>query len=55
MIQEQNLEFFGKFPISLNSKRWAQGNRKTLKRPKIMSKINLRNLKLKSHEEYLIC
>ena len=32
----------------------ARGNRKTIKRPKIMSKINFRNLKLKSHEEYLI-
>ena len=36
-------------------KNWARGNRKTLKRPKMMSKINFRNLKLKSHEEYLIC
>ena len=33
----------------------AWGNRKTLKRPKMMSKINFRTLKLKSHEEYLIC
>ena len=33
----------------------ARGNRKTLRRPKMMSKINFRNLKLKSHEEYLIC
>ena len=33
----------------------ARGNRKTLRRPKLMSKINFRNLKLKSHEEYLIC
>ena len=33
----------------------ARGNRKTLKRPKMMSRINFRNLKLKSHEEYLIC
>ena len=30
----------------------ARGNRKTLKRPKMMPKLNL---KLKSHEEYLIC
>ena len=37
------------------SKNQARGNRKTLKRPKLMSKINFRNLKLKSHEEYLIC
>ena len=36
-------------------KNWAWGNRKTLKRPKSMSKINFRNLKLKSHEEYLVC
>ena len=36
-------------------KNQARGNRKTLKRPKVMLKINLRNLKLKSHEEYLIC
>ena len=36
-------------------KNWARGNRKTLKRPKMMSKINFRTLKLKSHEEYLIC
>ena len=28
---------------------------KTLKRPQMMSKINFRILKLKSHEEYLIC
>ena len=33
----------------------ARGNRKSLKRPKMMSKLNFRNLKLKSHEEYLIC
>ena len=33
----------------------ARGIRKTLKRPKTMSKLNFRNLKLKSHEEYLIC
>ena len=33
----------------------ARGNRKTLQRPKTMSKIKFRNLKLKSHEEYLIC
>ena len=33
----------------------ARGNRKTLKRPKMMSKINFSNLKLKSHNEYLIC
>ena len=33
----------------------ARGNRKTPKRPKMMSKINFRTLKLKSHEEYLIC
>ena len=32
----------------------ARENRKTLKRPKMMSKLNFRNLKLKSHEEYLI-
>ena len=32
----------------------ARGNRKTLKRLKTMSKLNFRNLKLKSHEEYLI-
>ena len=37
------------------SKNQARGNRKTLKRPQMMSKINFRNLKLKSHEEYLIC
>ena len=30
-------------------------NRKTLKRPKMMSKTNFTNLKLKSDEEYLIC
>ena len=36
-------------------KNQARGNRKTLKRPAMMSKINFRNLKLKSHEEYLIC
>ena len=33
----------------------ARENRKTLKRPKMMSKINFENLKLKSHEEYLNC
>ena len=32
----------------------ARGNRKTLKRPQMMSKNNFRNLKLKSHEKYLI-
>ena len=35
-------------------KNQARGNRKTLKRHKTMSKINFRNLKLKSHKEYLI-
>ena len=42
--------------ISLLSafKNRAWGNRKILKRPKSMSKLNFRNLKLKSHEEYLI-
>ena len=33
----------------------AQRNRKTQKRPKMMSKVKFRNLKYKSHEEYLIC
>ena len=32
----------------------ARGNRKTLKWLKMLTKINFRNLKLKSHEEYLI-
>ena len=36
-------------------KNWARRNRKTLKRSKMMSKIHFRNLKLKNHEEYLIC
>ena len=36
-------------------KNWTRGNRKTLKRLKMKSKMNFRNLKLKSHEEYLIC
>ena len=44
-----------KFKAFKAPKNQARGNRKTLKRPKIMSKINFRNLKLKSHEEYLIC
>ena len=33
---------------------WARGNRKTLKWLKTITKSNYRNLKLKSHEEYLI-
>ena len=33
----------------------ARGNRKTLNRPKRISRMNFRNFKLKSHEEYLIC
>ena len=33
----------------------ARGNRKTIKRPKMMLNINFRNLKLKSHDEYMIC
>ena len=41
--------------INQYSKNQDPGNRKTLKRPKMMSKINLRILKLKSHEKYLIC
>ena len=32
----------------------ARGNRKTIKRPKMMSKINFRNLKLKIHEEHIL-
>ena len=43
-----------KFNALKNPKNRARGNRKTLKRPKTMSKINFTNLKLKSHEEYLI-
>ena len=34
-------------------KNWARVNRKTLKRPKMMSKLNFRNLKLKIREIYL--
>ena len=41
--------------INQYSKNQDPGNRKTLKRPKMMSKLNFRNLKLKSHEEYRIC
>ena len=37
------------------SKSWARENRKTLNWPKKVPKPNFRNLKLKSHEEYLIC
>ena len=37
----------------LSTKNRARGNRKTLKRPKMMSKINFENLKLKSHEEWV--
>ena len=33
---------------------WARANRKTLKWLKMITKFNFRNLKLKSHEEYLI-
>ena len=36
-------------------KNWARGNRKTLNRLKMMSKLNFENFKLKSHEEYLNC
>ena len=45
----------GKLLALKTPKNQARGNRKTLKRPKMMSKINFRKLKLKSHEEYLIC
>ena len=41
--------------FELRYKNRARGNRKTLNQPKKESKLNLRNLKLKSHEEYLIC
>ena len=40
--------------INQYSKNQDPGNRKTLKRPKMMSKISFRNFKLKSPEEYLI-
>ena len=36
-------------------KNWDRRNRKTLKRSKMMSKVNFRNLKKKSHDENLIC
>ena len=41
--------------LKITLKNRARGNRKTLKRPELVSKVNFRNLKLKSHEEYLIC
>ena len=41
--------------LKVTLKNRARGNRKTLRRPELMSKVNFRNLKLKSHEEYLIC
>ena len=41
--------------LKISKKYWARGNRKTLKRPKMMTKISFRNLTLKIHGEYLIC
>ena len=41
--------------FELKYKNRAGGNRKTLNQPKKVSKLNYRNLKLKSHDEYLIC
>ena len=52
-IYEPNQPFSINF-VKNHPENQARGNRKTLKRPKMMSKINFRNLKLKSHEEYLI-
>ena len=49
------IESQGEMVNRIGKKNRARENRKTLKRPKMMSKINFRNLKLKSHEEYLIC
>ena len=49
------IESQGEMVNRIGKKNRARGNRKTLQRPKSMSKINLRNLILKSHEEYLIC
>ena len=43
----------GKFELKYKNR--ARGNRKTLNWPKKVPKRNFRNLKLKSHEEYLIC
>ena len=56
LAKKDNLMLFNnQFKALKFRKNWARGNRKTLKRPKMMAKINFRNLKLKSHEEYLIC
>jgi len=41
-------------PKKLTRENRARGNRKTLKWLKMIIKSNLRTLKLKSHEEYLI-
>ena len=53
--ERQNYNLHRVASQKLEAKNQAQGNRKTVKRPKMLSKINFRNLKLKSHEEYLIC
>ena len=51
-VLDENFQWKSQFK---RSKNWARGNRKTQRRHKMMSKINFRNLKLKSHEKYLIC
>ena len=55
LAKRDNLMLNDKFKALKTPKNRARENRKTLKRPKTLSKINFRNLKLKSHEEYLIC
>ena len=49
------IESQGEMVNRIGKKNRARGNRKTLKRPKTMSKINFKKLKFKSHEEYLNC
>ena len=50
---KKNQGFQYQFCSKSAQKNRARGNRKTLKWLKMLTKCNFRNLKLKSHEEYL--
>ena len=51
ILNNQMQGFWYQFCLKSTCENWARGNRKTLK---MITKLNFRTLKLKSHEEYLI-
>ena len=47
------MNFYYQLSQKSTHENWARGNRETLKWLKMLTKSNFRNLKLKSHEEYI--